>query len=125
MKRDKPVCEEIRPWLRDNLGKGALAALTGTDSRALDAAVHIIALYNYCYSKDEGPLLLALRAVVMAMQPQCREFVYHAIAHQMEWNARERLWALANLPVIEKPMICIYEPGGARRLAAAGVTVEN
>jgi hypothetical protein len=111
----QPVCCAVRTWLKENLGKRALAPLTSTDSRALDSAVHILELWNSCDSKDKGAVMRAFAAVVRAMQPQCQYLVYHAIAQQMEWHSRDEVWALAGLEVIEDPGVCNYEPGGKLR----------
>ena len=45
----KPECPmtNLEKWLKENLGPTALAPLTGTDRRALAAALHIIELYSY------------------------------------------------------------------------------
>lgn len=45
--RKKSECDELMTWLRANLGRGALAPLTGTDSKALRAIVHVLLLYQY------------------------------------------------------------------------------
>ena len=92
--KEKPPCEQIMTWLRLNLGVGALGALTGTDAKALTAAVHIMELY--AYAGDES-LLDAFRVVVLQMQPTTREFAYHTIAQVLNWSDRARLWSLAGL----------------------------
>lgn len=110
MSREKPWCEQVYPWLRANLGPRCLAPLTGTDARALAAAVQLIALYNQCDSGDERAVLGAFRAAVLCMQPSTRELAYHAIAQQCEWDTRAALWCAADLPV---PMVvrrCAHEP---------------
>lgn len=67
-KPDKP-CKTIAKWLKANLGPRCLAPMTGTDSRALDAAVQIVELWAYDRSRD---LELAFGLVVQRMQPKCR-----------------------------------------------------
>lgn len=100
-----PKCQTLLPWLRANLGKRCLAALTSTDARALAAAVQIIELYAF----DGSPtLLVAFRSVVERMQPHCQQFAYHAIAHVLDWHDRSRLWIAAGLPVI-KVQTCRYD----------------
>ena len=47
MSQYQPPSVTIFPWLRANLGSHCLAPLTGTDRRALRAAVQIIELYSY------------------------------------------------------------------------------
>lgn len=107
--RDTATCTETLRFLRANLGRQALAPLTGTDYRALAAAIHIVSLYTYGGGNDAT--LQALRLVVMQMQPSTRHLAYHAIAHGMDWNDRARVWALAQLPPMpEVAQRCANEP---------------
>lgn len=85
MAKEKSKADTVFPWLRANLGKKSLAPLTGTDARALQAAVQIMEHYAY----DNSPsVLVAFRLVVLRMQPKCYLFAYHAIAHVMDWSDR-------------------------------------
>ena len=103
--RQKPACETIRPWLKANLGKHCTGALTGTDNRALDAAVQIINLYSY----DPGPEVVeAFGLVVRRMQPSTQYLAYHAIAHVTDWSFRHELWVAAGLPEFAVGR-CAYE----------------
>lgn len=113
MSAPKPPSVTIFPWLRANLGKNALAPLTGTDARALRAAVEIISLYSY---GGNDSLLEAFRAVVECMQPHTQEFAYHAIAHVMDWQNRSEIWVAAGLPKFSVSR-CAFEPGGKERVA--------
>lgn len=106
MKKPRPVCETLMPWLKVNLGERCLAPLTGTDVRALRAAVQIIDLYAEC---RESALPASFGAVVGTMQPHCRYLAYHAIAHVMDWPDRERVWRRAGLPAVNAG-VCAYEP---------------
>lgn len=98
--RPKPACQTVGPWLLANLGKGSLGVLTGTDSRALSAAIHIVELYAVT---GDGAMLEAFRIVVNKMQPSARHLAYHATAHLMEWDSRARVWARAGLAPIAVP----------------------
>ena len=101
-----PCCKTLHQWLRDNCGKQCLAPLTGTDSAALDAAVHTAELYAY---EPCEQVALAFGFIVLQMQPKCRWLAYHAIAHVMDWSDRERIWQQARLePVIHGT--CFHEP---------------
>lgn len=94
MKAPEPVSKTIFPWLRANLGKNCLAPLTGTDARALRAAVEIIDLY----STDHDPIVLkAFGIVVRRMQLHCQHFAFHAIAHVMDWSDRHHVWSTAGM----------------------------
>lgn len=93
------------PWLLANLGKGSLGVLTGTDSRALSAAIHIVELYAVT---GDDAVLDAFRVVVLKMQPSARHLAFHATAHLMEWETRKRVWAVAGLGPITAPR-CAYE----------------
>ena len=108
--KSKPKCETLYPWLRSNLGDRCLAPLTGTDARALDAAVQIVELYCFCAHPEVAQ---AFGAVVSQMQRSTRELAYHAIAHPMDWCHRSELWAEAGLDPIPVRK-CSFEPGGSR-----------
>lgn len=110
MARAKASCDDVLAFLNGNLGRSALAALTGTDRKALAAAVHILELYNY--GGDETTLE-AFRLVVLKMQRSTRELAYHAIAQSMEWHSRGEIWARAGLPPLERVAVCAAEPGGS------------
>ena len=106
MKKSKPVSETIRPWLKTNLGAHCLGALTGTDAKALAAAVQIIELYAYC----EAPAVIeAFGLIVRQMQPSTQHLAYHAIAHILDWPDRSRIWVAAGLPEFA-PTRCAFEP---------------
>jgi hypothetical protein len=92
--KPKPCCQTLRTFLKGNLGPRCLAPLTGTDARALDAAVHILELYSYHRVQD---VLAAFKAIVLTMQPHTRHFAYHAIAMVMDWEFRSPIWTAAGL----------------------------
>jgi hypothetical protein len=110
MRAPKPPCETVLRWLQANLGAHCTGSLTGSDVRALKAAVMIVEAYSYdrCHALE-----LAFQLVVLRMQLKTREFAYHAIAHVMDWGDRDLLWARAELPHIETPWLCQFGP--ARR----------
>jgi len=110
--KPKPKCETVLPWLKANLGERCLAPLTGTDARALQAAVQIIELYSY---DSDLSVLAAFALVVQRMQPSTQELAYHATAHVMDWSDRARVWVragLADCANFRPPRKCAYEPGG-------------
>jgi hypothetical protein len=95
-------------WLQANLGKRCLAPLTGTDAKALTAAIHIIELYSY---HREDQVLVAFRNIIMCMQETTRELAYHAIAHVMDWSDRNEIWCRAGLSTFSFPLRrCAFEP---------------
>jgi hypothetical protein len=104
--KTKPVCQSLNKWLRINRGQTCLGVLSGTDYKALETVVHLVALY--CYDGDPS-LLEAFAIVVNRMQPAARPLAYHAIAHLMDWPDRERIWAAAGLPRMFTGR-CIREP---------------
>jgi hypothetical protein len=103
----KSDCDQLLTWLRLNLGRRALGALTGTDSKALAAAVHLIRLYAY---NGHQPVLEAFRLVVLEMQPSTRQFAFHAIAYVADWDTRFTWWALAGLPPYERIWVLDASP---------------
>lgn len=114
-KRSTPApaaCKGLLHWLSLNLGRGTLGALTGTDSKALAAAVHILELYNYGGHNERT--LEAFRLIVSQMQPSTQVLAYHAIAFLGEWDARPRVWLEAGLEPLDRISVCEGEPAGRR-----------
>lgn len=93
MPSQKSACQALRPWLRPRFG--SLAALTGTDARALDAAVHIVELMAVAGKTAE--LCSAFGVVVAQMQEKTRPFAYDAIAHVLDWSDCPEVWRRADL----------------------------
>jgi hypothetical protein len=113
---DGPAAAQIVPWLRCNLPRPAIAALTGTDCDALQAAAGILVLYQR--TEDRG-LLAAFRTCVLIMQPKTRELAYHAIARVAEWDTRAKWWGKAglwdhSLFTVETALICKHSPEGRK-----------
>ncbi len=108
----KSVSQTVLPWLKSNLGKRCIAPLTGTDARALFAAVHAIDLYAYAPSEE---LLTAFAILVRNMQPHTRELAFHSIAHILDWSDRDRIWNAAGLDGFPRRQLCAFEPA-ARKL---------
>lgn len=112
MSKPNPPCKTIGPWLTSNLGPRSLAPLTGTDAKALKAAVHIIELYSYHGTPE---VLEAFGIIVRCMQTSTQELAYHSIAHVMDWSDRRQCWLAAGLPDFA-PRKCEFEPGGKARV---------
>ena len=103
----KPSSVTVGPWLKANLGKKCLAGCTGTDWKALLAAVQIIELYSY----ERNPAILtAFGAIVQMMQPKQYFLAFHAIAHVMDWSDRASVWGRAGLPLDLRVPACQFEP---------------
>lgn len=73
---------------------GPLGMLTGQDSRALAAVAHCWHLYSSSDEDGARGALEAVRALVPALQPQCRPFARELIAQALDWQDRDRLWPL-------------------------------
>lgn len=101
MPKTDASCDDLLRWLKANFGRSALAPLTGTDFRALAAVAHIVALYAV---SGNDSALSALHDVVLCMQPSTRELAFHAIAHQLDWDDRARVWGRAGLPPLVTTM---------------------
>lgn len=98
----------VGPWLKANLGPRCLAPLTGTDARALIAAVQIVELWSEGRSASAAQ---SFRLVVLEMQQHTRGLAYHAIAHVMDWSHRQELWIAAGLPEVTHTFgRCVNEP---------------
>lgn len=100
----------VLDWLHSNLGGRALAPLTGTDSRALRAAVQIMEHYGY---DRHASVLDAFAQIVRRMQPKTRELAYHAIAHPLDWSDRAKVWAASGLEPLRLQYLCSFEAGGS------------
>jgi hypothetical protein len=128
-----PAAARVIPWLRCNLGREVVAALTGTDCDAVMAAAQLAELYQRVrqdknslaivrlmagnesaqrHAADSYNVALAFKACVLVMQPKCREMAYHAIAMVGNWSDRALWWGEAGLDPIEKPMRCKYDRKG-------------
>ena len=95
------------PESPSNIGRHSLAALTGQDTRALNAIVACFELY--ASGDDDGArgALEAVRALLPAMQAQTRWIAKELIPFVLDWNDRERVWAL-----VTDPGLRIVEGGG-------------
>lgn len=87
MRRARP--EHLR-WLKAN--NHDLAPLTGQDHRALTAIDACWDLYAGGDFDAQAGALAAVRALLPAMQEQCRPLARELIAHWMDWPDRDRLW---------------------------------
>ena len=111
---------EILKWLRANLGRRAVAALTHHDMDALFASVAMTPLVSHAGSANE--LFKGYHAVVMQMQEHTRWLAYHTIAMELDWGHRDMIWMMAEtvtgIPFYEQgfnrrpAMKCAWEPGG-------------
>jgi len=81
-----------------NLGRQSLAALTGQDTRALNAIVACWELYGSSDDAGRFGALVAIRALLPAMQASTRWIARELIPYALEWSDRERLWPLVTLP---------------------------
>jgi len=105
----KTYSQTIGPWLTANLGKGWAAPLTGQDWPALKAAVEIVNAYASSDSEGRMQCLIAFKAMVLTMQPQCRWLAFHAIAHVCDWSTRWQIWRACGLET-PKCRECKYGP---------------
>lgn len=90
--REKPPCEQVRPWLRDRLGKHALAPLSGQDAVALSAFAHVVALWGRSDGNGRRLAVIAGRAIVLAMQPAARALARTSIPCVLDWSHEAELW---------------------------------
>ena len=79
-------------WLKAN-GVN-LAPLTGQDRRALEAIALTWELYAGADDVGRLAAITAVRALLAAMQPHCRELTRKLIARALDWPDVERLWPL-------------------------------
>ena len=105
MTREHPCCKTVWPWLRgaplddphwkgnrEAHGARVLAPLTGQDSSALAAFVHVIELYARSDARGRVAALRAAAALLFAPQEKTWPLFKEAIAHVLDWSDRARLW---------------------------------
>jgi hypothetical protein len=71
---------------------GSFGMLTGQDMRALSAIAHCWALYARSDENGAAGAIVAVRALLPALQPECRGFARELIPQAMDWGDRERVW---------------------------------
>lgn len=69
-----------------------LAMLTGQDTRALAAVAAAWQLYANSDDDGQAAALVAVRALLLGMQPKCRPLARELIAFALDWPDRDRLW---------------------------------
>lgn len=82
------------PSSPSGLREGALAALTGQDTRALNAIVACFELYANSDEDGERGAIMAVRALLPAMQDSTRWIARGLIPFVLDWSDREKLWPL-------------------------------
>jgi hypothetical protein len=90
--RAKPRCADGFAWLRQRLGRGCLAPLTGQDRRALEAYLHLLELYYTADERGEIAALLAIGHTLGAMQRSIWPLAKAAIPWASEWSNEEEDW---------------------------------
>jgi hypothetical protein len=81
------------PSSPSSLREGALAALTGQDTRALDAIVACLELYSNSDDAGRQSAEEAIQTLLLAMQANTRWVARELIPFVFDWNDRDRLWA--------------------------------
>ena len=92
--KPKPACTSTFAFLRAN--RHDLGALTGQDRRALEAIAHCWELYAASDDVGRAAAIVAVAALLGAMQDKCWRFAREAIAAAMDWDDRDVLWALVD-----------------------------
>lgn len=80
-----PSCKEARRWLQGRLGKGCLAPLTGQDSPALSAFIHLVDCWLRADEAGRRACIEAMAATLRAMQPSVRQLAYELIPALGDW----------------------------------------
>lgn len=97
---EKPCCQTGPTWIRARLkDKAALAPLTDQDWRALQAFIHLVALYGNSDAVGQNYALLAMSHTVAAMQPSTRHLAKAVIPHVLDWGDEARIWNQLALPI--------------------------
>ena len=94
VKRDPPQCAQAATFLRQLIGRDALAPCTGQDHRALAAWFHLVDLWRTADGAGELAALRALAHVLDGMQKSVWPLAKRAIPHFGDWDDEDRLWGL-------------------------------
>lgn len=102
-KEQKPIAW-LRACSRDpsspaRVTRGDLAALTGTDTRVLNAVAECWRVY--AYSRPDYAALRAAAALLPLMQKHTRPLARELIAWAMDWSDRDRVWAMVTAGGVE------------------------
>jgi len=87
----------------------SLGALTGQDTRALEAVAACWELYASSDGDGQRGALAAVRALLPAMQVHVRPFARELIARSLDWHDRPRLWSLVTIMVVALFAGCAVE----------------
>jgi len=98
MKRSKPLCQTAPTFISFHCGKYSLGALTGQDTRALQAFAHLVELYAVSDTTGRHYAIQAMRATVQASQPSVWSLFKKCIPHVLDWSDEERLWLELEVP---------------------------
>lgn len=107
-------------WLKDNGHK--LGALTSGDVDALLASVQLVTVWARGAGEHDEQIAKTWGVLVSMMQPQCRQWAFHGVAHVLDWNDRYVMWAEAfgdEAPLPSPCYRCTYEPQPRPATAAA------
>lgn len=92
--KTQPICQTTPTWIRHRLqDRSALAPLTGQDWRALEAFLHLVALYGNSDETGRQCAVMGMACCVCAMQPTTRFLAKAGIPHVLDWSDEDRLWA--------------------------------
>ena len=117
--RETPYCRSAPRWIAQRLGgRKVLAPLTGQDSRALRAFVHLVELYGNSDGHGQDCAVMAMACCVSAMQPSTRHLAKAAIPHVLDWGHEEEIWdrieRVAKNTVTAVERAAAAQEGGAR-----------
>lgn len=92
MSRPKPTCTGAFKFVTERLGRGALAACTGQDYRALAAWFHLVELWGTADDAGEHAAVIALAATLDGMQRAVWPIAKAGIPGVLDWPDENRLW---------------------------------
>jgi hypothetical protein len=91
--KEKPFCESAQRWVVERLkDRAAFAPMTGQDSRAFTAFVHLVELYSVSDSTGRRSAIEAMTHTLRAMQASTRHLAKAAIPHVLDWADEDRIW---------------------------------
>jgi hypothetical protein len=89
------------PESPSEIKRGALGALTGQDTRALNAIAACWKLYSNSDDDGQAAAIVAIRALLGGMQPTTRWLARELIPWALDWDDRARLWPLVTRPALQ------------------------
>lgn len=93
---------ELFRFIKHHAGKGALAPLTGQDTKALLAFAALVELYAYSDGPGQAHAIKAMHATLQCMQESTRSTAKWCISAIMDFSDMDRVWGELSAATCER-----------------------